>query len=176
MRNKRGLLAVAVWCAAACNATGAPPAPATMEIGTDDGGYLALANGGTIKAYMGPQGGFHVYLTVRATGIDPGQAGEAPTSCALSGDFTNPCVDFIVTDVDSGRVLDIFSPLRLPLTSENGYLDVVPARLVQLDIRSLDEVDGKRLRLAAKLTDRAGLTVEASSEDTVVAQRPDAGP
>lgn len=170
MRNKLALLALA-----ACGASAAPTA-ATLQIGTDEGsGYVALVDGGTIKAYMGPQGGFHVYLSVRATGIDPGAASEPPTTCTLAGSFRNPCVDFTVTDVASGRVLDIFSPLRLPLVAEGGSFDIVPGRLVQLDIRSLDEVDGKRLRLAAALTDSNGTTVTAASEDTAVAQRPDAG-
>ncbi len=170
MPNKLWLLGLA-----ACGGAASAPPVATMAIGTDDGGYVALIPGGTIAAHMGPQGGFHVFLTVRATGIDPGVTSEAPTTCSLPGSFRNPCVDFTVTDVASGRVLDIFSPLRLPLTAEDGFFDIVPARLVQLDIRSLDEVDGKLLRLSATLTDSTGVTVTASSEDTAVAQRPDAG-
>src|SRR5262249_43477387 len=176
MRNKLALLALA-----ACGASAAPTA-ATLQIGTDEGsGYVALVDGGTIKAYMGPQGGFHVYLSVRATGIDPGAASEPPTTCTLAGSFRNPCVDFTVTDVASGRVLDIFSPLRLPLVAEGGSFDIVPGRLVQLDIRSLDEVDGKRLRLAAALTDSTrppnstAPPVPAATEPPAVAQRPDAG-
>ena len=167
-------LVLALVAFAACDATGAPAPTATLEIGSGADGYVALVDGGTIAAYMGPQGGFHVYLQLRASGIDPGSPTEAPSACSFGGDFHNPCVDFTVTDVVTGRVLDVFSPLRLAFTDDHGYF-LSERRLVQLDIRSLDEVDGKRLRLAATLTDRNGLTVTASSADTAVAQRPDAG-
>lgn len=137
----------------------APPT-GTVEIGTSPGGFEPLVEGGTIPTYKGPQGGFHVYLTIRATGVDPGDKNEVPRTCSDAGTFKNPCINLDVLDVNTGKTLDSFVPLRLPLTERDGegggkIFELVPPRQVTLAIASLDDVDGHTFRITATVDDAA---------------------
>src|SRR5262245_55654768 len=91
--------------------------PPSLELGSGATTFEPLVEGGTIRAYQGPQGGFHVLLWVRATGIDPGAPGESPSGCDQAGnDAQAPCVDFTVTDLTVGTTFSVFAPLHLPLS------------------------------------------------------------
>src|SRR6266508_3415485 len=43
----------------------------SMELGTGVREYQAVADGDTVYLYRGPQGGYMIYLSVRARGLDP---------------------------------------------------------------------------------------------------------
>jgi hypothetical protein len=150
-------------------ACGAPPTTeGALEIGTGVEAHAPLAPGGALAVHQGPQGGFHVYLTLRARGVAPGRPGELARPCAQRGE--NPCVSFEVRDADAEARIDGFAPLRLPLTAgagaEGGY-DLLPPRLVTIAAGSLASVDGRRLRVRAEVVDARG--VHAGSEVVVTA-------
>ena len=63
---------------------------------------------------------------------------------------TSPCVEFDVIDLDSGTLLDAYVGLRVALTESAdvpGSYELVPPRLVQLNIAGFDDLDGHRLRV-----------------------------
>jgi hypothetical protein len=152
------LLRFAVLLLAAGCGTGAASAPPTLELGTGERTFEPL--GPVINCYMGPQGLFHVYLSLRATGVDPGSADVPPATCDMT--TVNPCVAFTVTDVTAGRELDAFVPQRLPLMPSGDGFELDPTRLVMISINSLDEVDGHTFALTASL-DQAGVHLTASA-------------
>ena len=137
------------------NATTDASAALSLEIGTEDNGYQPIPQQGTIEAYMGPQGGFHVFLALRVTGV------------VL--DNNEATVDLIVAD--ASRTLDQFAEARLTLLPRDGAFQTVPAARVTLDIQSLDEVDGRALHFSAVVTDRDGTRVTGNVDATVVAVR-----
>jgi hypothetical protein len=164
MRNKLVLLALAaVACGAGEDGAAPDAAPAEVEIGSSVDGFQPLADGGPLLLYRGPQGGYHVYLGVRVRGMVPGAPGEPPRQCLQDQRGASPCVDFEVLDLDTGRVVDAYAPLRLPLTASAevpGSYELVPPRLVVLAIGSFDELEGHRLQVTAVVDDEAGVHVE----------------
>ncbi len=185
MNHKRWLLLVAAGAAAGACAgcqgaaagcdEAAGPAP-TLSIGSSDRGFVPLAEGGTVATYKGPQGGYHVFLNLRVTGMAPGTSSESPRFCEEPGAFENPCVSFDVFDLDDGpgegRQLDNFTPLRLPLTETGpGIYDLVPPRLITVGISSLDAIDGHRCRITASVEDAFCRRVAAELTVTCAAVR-----
>ncbi len=51
--------------------------PAILEIGTGEQEYEALEDGDWVEPIWGPQGGQHIWMGLRATGIDPGTGLDA---------------------------------------------------------------------------------------------------
>jgi hypothetical protein len=157
---------LAACAASACVGPPAHPAGApAVTLGTGDRSFIALDDGGPIQAFMGPQGGFHVFLTMRASGLEPGDPDVMPVGCAEAS--PNPCVDFVVFDEDVGTALDAFAPLRLglaPSEAAPGEVEVHPSRLVQLHIDSLAEVVGHHLRVTGTITDATGASANQTLE------------
>jgi hypothetical protein len=157
----------------------APPEPdafvaPAVEVGSSLTEYAVLADGGDLAVFQGPQGGFHVYLTLRARGVAPGTRTEGGRLCAIAGTWSNPCVTFQVTDESGAVRLDVFNPLRLPLTPSTaapGSYDLLPPRLITLNIRSFEEVDRMRVRVRAAVDDVAGAHAESSVVVTASASR-----
>lgn len=61
-----------------CGVAPMPPGPvdagcggARLEMGSDapDGGFVAISNGQDLSIVMGPQGGFHLFVSVQAFGL-----------------------------------------------------------------------------------------------------------
>lgn len=166
MGHKLVVVGLAGLVACGGGAEGAGPGAATVEIGSSVSGFTPLTDGGPILLYRGPQGGYHVYLGLRARGVAPGSRGEATRLCEGTVG-TSPCIEFDVIDLDRGTVLDVYVGLRVALTAspdDPGSYELVPPRLVQLNIASFDELDGHRLRVVARVDDRAGVHVEESVE------------
>ena len=139
------------------------PAGDEVAVGSGITGYAPLVDGGVLEVHQGPQGGFHVYLTLRARGVEPGSSAEGARRCDVAGSFANPCVSFEVVDLDTRQRYDAFRPLRLPLTATgDGAFDLLPPRLVPVAVGSLDAVDGRRLRVRATIDDASGVHAEAS--------------
>src|SRR5687768_2322710 len=110
MRDRRWLAIVAFgW---GCGGAAPQPGDASLRLGSSPEGFHALEEGGTLEVFQGPQGGFHVFLGLRAAGV---------TRAAT--------VDFDVVDLDGDRLLDRFVPLRLELVPSGeapGALDLPP--------------------------------------------------
>lgn len=63
--------------AVACAPEGQPPTdcptgPVVLEVGTGTGEWTDLREGDLLEIRHGPQGGYHVFGSVRARGVDPG--------------------------------------------------------------------------------------------------------
>jgi hypothetical protein len=175
MAGKLPLVAYAALLLAACDgapADAADAGPVTLVVGTSGDGtgaagtFAPLVDGGTIDVHAGPQGGFHIYLTLRETGLAPGEPGAPSVACASGASSAEPCIDFVVrlADAAPGDTLDFFVPLHLGLTAAGapGTWELSPPRLVQLDIGGLAEVDGRMLIVDTSIQDRDGRSAASS--------------
>jgi hypothetical protein len=59
-----------------------------LELGTGAREFMPVDDGDTVHLYRGPQGGYMIYLSVRARGIDPSDATVCYTETFTSGDET----------------------------------------------------------------------------------------
>jgi hypothetical protein len=154
------------WATIALFATSCGMQETTITLGTQGGEartFVPLAEGDALPAYMGRQGGFHVYLTARVTGILPGSPEVGPVRCEVAS--PNPCVDFEVLDLETGQLLDVYVGLRIPLVPDlEGSFEVSPARQVVLDIPALAAVDGHRLRVLGTVRDQTGAQARLALE------------
>lgn len=137
---------VTALLASACNGNVGPGEPA-VEVGTGVDGFVALADGDTIDVVLGPQGGFHVYGSMRVTGIDPGNPADLTAT-------NNPTTRFTV--LRDGARLDIdASRYTQGLESAGEHFEMI-GRLVILDIQTDDEVANAEVELTVEVTDVNG--------------------
>ena len=123
----------------------------------DDQGYAPLhLEDPTVPVdlvvHMGPQGGFHVFLSVRAWGIDPGDPDTA------KGDLGNPLVTFTVKD---GDVLLGRRELRVGLLEgpDGSFERVGVAVVLEEDlVQTPQNIDGRPLTVEIDVTDAMGVT------------------
>jgi len=155
---------------AACAALGAcsgadgdsaDAAPAAVTVGTGYDAFESLTDGDDIYVVQGPQGGFHVFGSFWATGIDPGD----PDNLQDPG---NPSSEFRV--FDSGTRIDIveangFTQGLEPIDGTPGVGTI--GRFVILDITDDAQLDGHTIRLEVTVTDVHGAT--ASDARTLTA-------
>ena len=78
----------------------------SMELGTGVRNYQSVADGDTVFLYRGPQGGYMIYLSVRAVGLDPSDV----TLCysekfaSTGNEFGKGCWKIMLTnDLGGGR-------------------------------------------------------------------------
>jgi hypothetical protein len=162
---RRGL---ALFFVAACGGSGTtgdpigPPeetCPGTeLKLGTGLREYLPVADGDTVSLYRGPQGGYMVYLSVHALGLDP-----ADNMLCYTERFA-----------DSGTVFGE-GCWRVRLTNDMGggwWERVGVWGEVEADYwtRPL-AIRGKNVRVDVKLTDSKGCTV-AAGWDVRIADEP----
>lgn len=74
-RHTAALLALVVLAAllalVACGGDGGAPGEAAVELGTGEWEMVPLGDGEDVQLVLGSQGGYHVWASVRAEGIDP---------------------------------------------------------------------------------------------------------
>jgi len=72
----KNLRAAAVWAGSwalvAAAGCAADSAPARLEVGTGSGTFQSVASGATVPIVCGPQGGQHVWMSLRAQNLEPG--------------------------------------------------------------------------------------------------------
>ena len=121
-------------------------------------------------ADAGPQGGYHVFLSVRVTGLDPGDPSRPPGACASMEPNDNPCIEFVVRDLAGpAEPLDFYVALHLPLVpGPAGSFQLDGPRLVQLDIGGLPDIEGHTLEIRTEVTDHLGRHAEATLAATAV--------
>ena len=153
-----GLTAFAV--AGGCSDPSAPAAdagPPFIELGTGERAFEPLSNGDPVEIVFGPQGGYHVWGTVRAGNVRGGDPNNLQ-------DPSNPTTTFEVR-VDGERVDAFASSYTQGLkTSENGFEMV--GRTVILDTRNGSEFHDREMNITVRIEDVDGLVV--SDERTVV--------
>jgi hypothetical protein len=129
---------------------------ASVRIGTGYDGFTVLADGDPIDVNAGPQGGFHVFGSIQARGISPGD----PEKLAADD---NPSTRFSVWR-DGARVDSNVA------TFQQGYADAgdgvyeLIGRLVVLDIAGVSDLVDVELRFDVEVTGAGG----AEARDSVV--------
>ncbi|MCB9680424.1 MAG: hypothetical protein H6733_03055 [Alphaproteobacteria bacterium] len=134
-------------CATACEAL--PDAPTEVQLGTGERAWEAVPEGGTLVIRSGPQGGYHVFASLVASGFLPGTPTDVTDPC-------NPVVDFDLT-TDDGTVRDVYQEVSRPLRANGAAYELV-GDTVTLDLTE-DEVAaavGKAATLSVVVRDPCG--------------------
>lgn len=127
------------------------PPPATALVGTGDGEYGALAEGDPLPFHLGPQGGYHVFGALLATGIDPGDPTDpyGPAS---------PVVSFSLR-VDGDVVAEVSGLPRAFDEVADGF--EVAGQLVVFDVTDPPALDGAAATFTGGVEDRCGQAAQA---------------
>jgi hypothetical protein len=96
---------------------GCAPVEPWIEVGSGDGGFASLDDGDVLRVENGSQGGRHVWVALRADGIDPGSQSDA--DAMLLGD--RPLVDLRLEGPDGVYSLDMSRHIALPAADGPGY-------------------------------------------------------
>lgn len=144
--TRAALFAVAAVAAvAACG----PPGPVVLEVGTGGSEFEPVAPGGQVEIVCGPQGGQHVWMSLRARHLD--------------GDRASILLQLVHPDRDEPECGQVRSDVVL--ASRDGWHEYAGSLCFIVKPAALD---GKRLTLQARITDAAGRVAEASVEVVVV--------
>lgn len=133
--------------------------PASATLGTGIDAFEPLAAGQDLFIVQGPQGGYHFFVSVSATGVVAGNPDD------LSDD-RNPTTTFRAfaggqrVDLDAADFTQGLRPIP-----ETGGVGMI-GRLLILDIQSDDELAGATVRIEVTVRDTAGAA--AGDERTVV--------
>lgn len=124
-------------------------APAHVELGTGEGTFVEVIDGGTFPVYQGPQGLFHLYASVRCQGLDPGDPNDP-------GGAENPT---LVVRVDAGGTplnFGGYSVQRGMRASSVPDTYELVGEVVILDVVSGSELDGVDIHVQADVSDVHG--------------------
>jgi hypothetical protein len=159
VRLKLSLLAILTGCEAdpqeaACRL--AAEQPATVEIGGGSTSWEPL--GAAVEVASGPQGGWHVFGSLRTTGVWPG-------SSEGLADETTPIVGFTIAATDGSFAGGYASLPRV--WGEDGEYAVLLGEVLVLDVRDPSVTDGAAVRIEANVTDSCGTTVDATVESVL---------
>lgn len=156
-------LAGAAWLGASgCAAAGAP----AVELGTGTTAFAPLAEGDEVAIVQGPQGGYHLDGSVRATGVDCGD----PDDLASPRNPTTVFRVFLGEQPVSGVRAEpgVSYTQGLDVSSDPQFCEMV-GRRVYLNITRDDDLVGQTLRVEVTLTDASGVTVADDREVFAVA-------
>ncbi|NOY91707.1 MAG: hypothetical protein GXP55_10950 [Deltaproteobacteria bacterium] len=133
----------------ACEAAATETPSATLGMGSTI--YAPLSDGDDVDINQGAQGGFHVWGTVRVTGLYPGVRDRRM-------DPSNPDVVFQVATMDGTIVGDTGSIVRPLKVRSDGQVELV-GEIVPLMIGSTDDLAFQTVTLSVSITDFCGTTV-----------------
>ncbi len=143
-----------------CGACTKDPEGPSLEIGTGDQEFEPLNDGDDAVVIQGPQGGFHLLGSLRATGIEPGDTANV-------FDENNPTMHFTVRE--DGERVDASNAFIQGLDEAGRGLYEVVGRFVFLDIQADEELVGSVITLTVELTDINGVALSAEVELNAVA-------
>jgi len=131
----------------------APPVVPTIEIGTGDPEFVAIAEGQDLEVIRGPQNGFHFLASVRVSGVEAGNPDDRM-------DPRNPTTEFrVFRDMDRVDLMASSYTQGLdPIVGGGGHEMV--GRFLILDIASDDVLDGVMVRMEVTFTDVDGVVLE----------------
>ncbi len=152
MRARRSafLLALATACARApvdCATLGSP----TLALGTGATSFEPLVEGAALTWERGTQGGFHVWGSLRAGQIDPGDPSDFSSP-------RNPTVTFALESPD-GIAAGYLEVPRAFEAGPDGAWDLAGEQL-RLDVVDPSELTGVDLDLWARVQDACGSDLE----------------
>jgi len=137
---------------------------AVGEVGAGATSFAALVDGDEMSVESGLQGGFHLVVHARAHGIDPGE----PTT---PGGPDNPHTFFTAYREDGSQLSLDAPPHRVGYRAvEDEWVALESGRILQLDIESVDDIDGESVLIVLDIEDRDGR--RARDERQVVAVAP----
>lgn len=136
------------------------PAEPSLQIGTGDQDFEPLSDGDDAVVIQGPQGGFHLLGSLRATGVEPGDTANV-------FDENNPTVHFTVRE--GGERVDASNAFIQGLDEAGRHTHEVIGRFVFLDIQADEELVGSTLTFRVELTDVNGIELVDEVELNAVA-------
>lgn len=123
---------------------------ATCTLGTGPTTYVSLEDGDDLDIEQGAQGGFHIFGSIRVTGVLPGDPDDPQGPDSADIDFTVTTDDG--TEVGRAR-------LRGPLkVRSDGQVELV-GEVVPLDIDQIDDVAWQEATFAVTVDDACGTSV-----------------
>jgi hypothetical protein len=143
-----------------CAACTQEPAGPSLEIGTGDAEFEPLMDGDDAVVIQGPQGGFHLLGSLRATGIEPGDTDNV-------FDEDNPTMHFTVRE--DGERVDGSNAFIQGLDNAGRGVSEVVGRFVFLDIQADEQLVGSVVTLRMELTDVNGIALIDEVELNAVA-------
>lgn len=134
-----------------------PRGTPVVEVGTGADAFVPLSADDPLPFVRGPQGGYHVYGSLRAEGALPGDPADpyGPDS---------PLVTFVVA-VDGAEVAGLHAQPRLLDEGPDGATLV--GQLVVFSVLDPTALDGAPATFSAELTDRCGATA-GDAQDVVL--------
>ena len=169
--------AASILLLVACGSPAQPvmiaPGPPSLSLGIGDVSYQPLADGQSAQVIHGPQGGYHIVVSLLATGIWPGTTGlpSAPDNP------TTTLRAFRASGAEFGLMTDNVNLLHSAYTLGSIATDAGAAsgvvlinRYLRLDTMTPASFAGERLLLRAEVVDRDGRTL--SDEKHVIAIPP----
>lgn len=151
------LFALLAACDTSATCAAAQAAGPTLTVGTGELAWQDVAEGDHLGWTFGPQGGMHVYGSLRATNLVQG------ATDSLS-DPDNPLVDFVLLDGD----VEIAGFSQVPhhfTEAVDGTLSAIGDRLVLYE-EDATYLDGLSVVMRATVVDRCGS--EVTDERAVV--------
>lgn len=133
---------------------------ATLEVGTGADAFEPLTDGDDLVLVMGPQGGYHVWGSLRATGVVPGD----PLNLA---DPKNPLIGLSLWV--NGEMVGGYQGLPRGLR-EDGDAWVRVGETVVLTGLSVDDALGQTATLRAQLEDATGARLMDEVTGTLTAE------
>lgn len=127
-----------------------PSASPTLEIGEGTSDYSPM--GAEIPLYHGPQGGYHLVLSFRATNLDD----------------SGPAEGHLVGTVGGLPLADVVRFLNFRCDPTNGAEEAWGALLTYDALP--EELDGQKTTIAATVTDASGTVATASVVVTIMDQ------
>lgn len=136
--------------------TSCPTLETTVELGTGVDTFIPLSDGDPLPFERGPQGGYHVYGSLRATGVDVGDPN-------YPFELTNPHIWFSVEQEGAEIALLVDQPRALTPLDDAGHFGVL-GELVIFSVPDPTTLNGTTARLTGRLTDRCERGGEDSRE------------
>lgn len=154
----RSLLVATTALITACapEPTCGPAEDATLELGTGVAAFEPILT--EVSYEPGPQGGFHVWGSLRAQGIAPGKPNQF-------GDPDNPVVSYTIT-LD-GEIVGGFTEVRRPFfrTDTIGVYEIIGEELFLFG--DPEPLVGREVQLDAAVLDACGATASATQTATL---------
>jgi hypothetical protein len=124
------------------------PGPMEVEVGTGQTSFVSIPGGEDLPFYMGPQGGFHVWGSVRARGYTPAASNDP-------NDLDHPVVRFTLQR--GSEAVAGTSPLHWNLAPVGDGWREKTGAFVIFSAPSPLALEGEAVSLQVQLTDRCAL-------------------
>lgn len=136
--------------------TACPALESSVELGTGTESFIPLDDGDPLRFERGPQGGYHAYGSLRATGVDAGDPN-------YPFDLSNPHIWFKLERDGEELALLLDQPRLLQPLDDEGHVGVL-GELVIFSVADPPTLDGAAVTFRGGLTDSCGRGGESRHE------------